>query len=36
MLHVERKENLTAMRRALAGIEDSLVVLAKAKQRIIR
>jgi hypothetical protein len=36
MLYVERKEYLTAMRKVQAGIEDALVVLAKAKQRIVR
>ena len=36
MLYVERKEYLTAMRKARAGIEDALVVLAKAKQRIVK
>jgi hypothetical protein len=36
MLYVERKEYLTAMRKVRAGIEDALVVLAKAKQRIVR
>ena len=36
MLYVERKEYLAAMRKMRAGVEDALVVLAKAKQRIVR
>ena len=36
MLHVERQEYLTSMRKVRAGMEDALVMLAKAKQRIVR
>jgi hypothetical protein len=35
MLCVEQKEYLTAMRHVRAGVENALVTLAKAKQRIV-
>ena len=36
MLYVERMEYLAAIRQARASVENALMVLAKAKQRIIR
>jgi hypothetical protein len=36
MLYVERMEYLAAIQQARAGVENALMVLAKAKQRIIR
>ena len=36
MLYVERMEYLRGMRHARAGVENALVALAKAKQRILR
>jgi hypothetical protein len=36
MPYVERREYLSAMRQVRVGVENALVVLAKARQRIMR